>query len=246
MLKLPFKQGSWWITVVRQEWVGERPGVQQEQHGAERWEMLGYAMLLILVAPRLSEGCCQPGYSHFILMNFSSSPKLLQYNPKAHRLGLGQGEEVELWFVAVFCLLFQFNLQACLFLAVPLRFSRQSQGFNVICTSMSDWFSDLFRVLQFGINVAFLFQWVAVEAKRNVYLLGSLYRYVFKEWEDKPKQANPLFIYLLMLSSVLFLLRLLAGEKDKSKDLLWAKSTFSFSLLYFLCVVLLLVSLLSY
>lgn len=85
---------------------------------------------------------------------------------------------------------------------------------------MSDWFSDLFRVLQFGINVAFLFQWVAVEAKRNVYLLGSLYRYVFKEWEDKPKQANPLFIYLLMLSSVLFLLRLLAGEKDKSKDLL--------------------------
>lgn len=179
-------------------------------------------MLLVLVAPCLSEGCCQPSYSHFILMNSSSSPKLLQYNAKAHQLGLGQGqgEEVELWFVAVFCLLFQFNLQACLFLAVPLRFSRQSQGFNVICTSMSDWFSDLFRVLQFGINVAFLFQWVAVEAKRNVYLLGSLYRYVFKEWEEKPKQASPLLISLRMLSSVLFLLHLLAGEKDKSKDLL--------------------------
>ena len=91
-------------------------------------------MLLILVAPCLSEGCCQPRCSHFILTNSSSSPKLLQYNRNAHCLG--QGEELDLWFVAVFCFLFQFNLQACLFLAVPLRFSRQSQSFNVICTSI--------------------------------------------------------------------------------------------------------------
>lgn len=93
-------------------------------------------MLLILVAPCLSEGCCQPCYSHFILMNSSSSPKLLQCNPSACWLGLGQGEEVELWLVAVFHFLFPFNLQACLFLAAPLRFSRQSQSFNVIYASI--------------------------------------------------------------------------------------------------------------
>lgn len=99
-----------------------------------QWELPGHAMLLVLVAPHLSETCCQPCYSHFILANSSSSPKLLQYNPNARRLG--QGEEVELWLVAVFCFLFQFNLQACLFLAVPVRFSTQSQSFNVICTSI--------------------------------------------------------------------------------------------------------------
>lgn len=42
------------------------------------------------------------------------------------------------------------------------------------------------------------------------------------------------------------LLRLLAREKDKSKDLLWPKSAFSFNLLNFFCVILLLVSLFSY
>lgn len=32
--------------------------------------------------------------------------------------------------------LFQFNLKACVLLVVPLRFSRQSQRFNEICTSI--------------------------------------------------------------------------------------------------------------
>lgn len=83
--------------------------------------------MLLLVALHVSAGCCQPCYSHFILTNSSSSLKLVQYTPKACRLGWGK--EVELCFVAVF----QFNLRACRFLAVLLRFSRQCWSFNMIC-----------------------------------------------------------------------------------------------------------------
>lgn len=65
---------------------------------------------------------------------------------------------------------------------------------------------------------------MAVEAKRNVYLLGSLYRYVFKEWEAKPKQASPLWPTghkgLSLCQFFPLLLHLLVGEKEKSKELL--------------------------
>lgn len=62
---------------------------------------------------------------------------------------------------------------------------------------------------------------MAVEAKRNVYLLGSLYRYVFKEWKAKTKQTSPVWPTGLSLCQFFpLLLHLLAGEKDKSKELL--------------------------
>lgn len=99
--------------------------LEHSSSSAEWWE-LPACLVLLLVASHLSAGCCQPCYSHFILTNSSSFPKLLQYTPNAHRLA--QGEEVELCFVAVS----QFNLRACGFLAVPLRFSRECWSFNVI------------------------------------------------------------------------------------------------------------------
>lgn len=143
MLKLPFRRGSWWITVVRPRAGGRKSSnlcmeieLERSRSSAQQRELPGYVMLLILVAARLSEGCCQPRYSRFVLMSSSSSPNLLQHNPHACRLEAGAGREAGLWTVAVFSFLFQFNLQACLFLAVPLRFSRQSQSFIAVCTSI--------------------------------------------------------------------------------------------------------------
>lgn len=69
----------------------------------------------------------------------SSSPtpslsKTFAIQPKSLLAGAGRGSGV--WLIALFCFLFQLNLQALLFLAVPLRFSRQFQSFNVISTNI--------------------------------------------------------------------------------------------------------------
>ena len=96
-------------------------------------------------------------------------------------------------------------MQAFPFLAELRKVARQLQNFSAGNTSgiCQTGFLTYFRLLQIGINVAFLFQWVAVEAKRNVYLLGILYRYVLKECRVKPEQANPLWLTALCLCHIL-------------------------------------------
>lgn len=182
-------------------------------------------MLLVHVTPCAASPAPTPS-SGTPPQNCCSATQMLSPGPEWR-------EEVDLWFVAVSWFLFQFNLQACWFLAVPLRYFKATPGFScILYQCLSDWFSDLFWVLQFGINVAFLFQWVAVEAKRNVYLLASLYRYRFKE--KKPKWAS-CSLSLLTLNSVLFVLHLQLEKRTKTSC---EQNPLLVSIFYFLCVVL--------
>lgn len=159
------------------------------------------------------------------------------------RPALGQGEE-ELWLVAVFCPLFQFNLKACVLLVVPRRFSRQSQSFNEICTSICQigFLTHLGHCTLELMLLSFSSGWQLKQ--REMFICLEVYIDMYLR-NGKRSQNRPAF-YCLSLCWVFFLLCVLSGEKYKSKDLLWPKSAFSFNLLYFLCVVLFLVSLFSY
>lgn len=127
MLKLPSGQGSWLVCAVGQEQVGKRSTMSVDMAGErgrgspEWWEMPGCAMLLVLVTPCAANPALTPS-SGTPPQNFWNTTQLLSPGP-------GWREEVELCFVAVSWFLFQFNLQACWFLAVPLIFVKAAPGF---------------------------------------------------------------------------------------------------------------------
>lgn len=86
------------------------------EHGRgspEWWEMPGSAVLLVHVTPCAANPLPAPS-SGTPPQNFCSGTQMLSPGP-------GWREEVQLRFFAVSWFLFQFNLQACWFLAVSLR-----------------------------------------------------------------------------------------------------------------------------
>ena len=96
----------------------DRPGVQQERRRAMR--TAGLCDAACLCCSTFVRGVLPAPLPPLQPRGLQLRSKNLQCKPNARRPGLGQGEEVELWLVAVFWFLFQFNLQACLFLAVRL------------------------------------------------------------------------------------------------------------------------------
>lgn len=126
-LRVPFGQGSWLVSAVGQEQVAKRTTVcvdmdlESGRSSPEWWEVPGSAMLLIHVTPCAASPAPTPS-SATPPQNFCSTTQMLSPGP-------GWREEVELCFVAVSWFLFQFNSQACWFLAVPLRFFKATAGF---------------------------------------------------------------------------------------------------------------------